>query len=115
MSRVVVRLFVLVATLEALSWVGLLSAMYVKYLGSGNEQGVHVFGPVHGGVFVAYVVLTLLVARLLRWSPGVTLLALVCSVPPFATLVFEWWAGRTGRLRVPAAGARRPAAAAAQS
>jgi len=113
-SRIVVRLFVLLASAEALSWLGLLSAMYVKYLGSGDEQGVHVFGPVHGGIFVAYVVLTLLVARLLRWSPGVTLLALVCSVPPFATLVFEWWAVRTGRLRVRGAGARQPASAAAQ-
>ena len=34
----------------------------------------------------------------LRWSVWTTLLALACSVPPFATLLFEWWAVRTGRL-----------------
>ena len=28
------------------------------------------------------------------------LVALVCSIPPFATLLFEWWAARTGRLRL---------------
>jgi len=102
MARTLVRLFLLVATLEALSWVGLLSGMYLKWVAQTTERGVQLFGPVHGGVFVAYVVLTLAVARSRRWSPLVTLVALACSVPPFATLVFEWWAARTGRLRVDA-------------
>lgn len=30
---------------------------------------------------------------------GVTLVALVCAVPPFATLFFERWATRRGLLR----------------
>lgn len=98
MARTLVRLFVVVATLEALSWLGLLVGMYVKYLTAAGDLGVKIFGPVHGGVFVAYVLLTLLVARTLRWSVWTTLLALACSVPPFATLLFEWWAVRTGRL-----------------
>lgn len=98
MSRTLVRLFLLVATVEALSWLGLLIGMYVKYFTDGGERGVQVFGPIHGGVFVAYVVLTLLVARALRWPFWVTLVALACSVPPFFTLLFEWWAVRTGRL-----------------
>jgi integral membrane protein len=99
-SRTLVRLFLVVATVEALSWLGLLIGMYVKYFTDGGERGVQVFGPVHGGVFVAYVVLTLLVARALRWPVWLTLLALACSVPPFFTLLFEWWVVRTGRLAV---------------
>jgi integral membrane protein len=59
---------------------------------------VQIFGPIHGGIFVAYVVLTLLVARALRWSLWVTVAGLACSVPPFATVLFEVWAARTGRL-----------------
>ena len=98
MARTLVRLFFVVATLEALSWLGLLIGMYVKYLTSAGDLGEKIFGPLHGGVFVAYVLLTLLVARTLRWSVWTTLLALACSVPPFATLAFEWWAVRTGRL-----------------
>ena len=98
MARTLVRLFVVVATLEALSWLGLLAGMYVKYLTSAGDLGVKIFGPLHGGVFVAYVLLTLLVARALRWSVWTTLLALACAIPPFATLLFEWWAVRTGRL-----------------
>ncbi len=98
MARTIVRLFLLVATAEAISWTGLLIGMYVKYFTDGGERGVQIFGPIHGGVFVAYVVLALLVARVQRWSMPVTLAALLCSIPPFATLLFEWWAARTGRL-----------------
>ena len=103
MARTLVRLFFVVATLEALSWLGLLIGMYVKYFTSAGDLGVKIFGPLHGGVFVAYVLLALLVSRALRWSVWTTLLALGCAVPPFATLVFEWWAVRTGRLAWPAA------------
>jgi integral membrane protein len=92
------RLFVAVAVAEALSWLGLLTGMYVKYFTEAGELGVKVFGPLHGGIFVLYVALALVVARTQRWSLGTTALALVCSVPPFATLAFEQWAARTGRL-----------------
>ena len=107
MARTSVRLFLLVATAEAISWLGLLTGMYVKYFTDGGERGVQVFGPIHGAVFVAYVVLTLVLARTLRWSWLVTLTALACSIPPFATLGFEWWAARTGRLGRPAPVAAR--------
>jgi integral membrane protein len=92
------RIFVAVAIAEALSWLGLLTGMYFKYLTDAGELGVKVFGPLHGGIFVLYVVLALVVSRANRWSLGTTALALACSVPPFATLAFELWATRTGRL-----------------
>jgi integral membrane protein len=92
------RLFVAVAIAEALSWTGLLIGMYFKYLTDLGELGVQIFGPVHGALFVLYVVATLLVARAYRWSAGTTLLGLACSIPPFATLAFELWVTRTGRM-----------------
>ena len=92
------RLFVAVAIAEAVSWAGLLIGMYLKYFTEAGDLGVKVFGPLHGGIFVLYLLLALVLARLLRWSPGTAFLALVCSVPPFATLAFELWATRTGRL-----------------
>ncbi|SNS03161.1 integral membrane protein [Geodermatophilus saharensis] len=100
--RTVATAFRAVAVAEALSWVGLLAGMYVKYVPETSEVGVQVFGPVHGAVFVAYVVVALVASRVLRWSPWTTLLALAASVPPLATVVFERWAGRTGRLAAPA-------------
>ncbi len=100
-ARSQVSLFKLVAVAEAISWAGLLVGMYFKYLTGAGDLGVRIFGPVHGGIFVAYVLLTLLVARTLRWTWRTTLAGLACSVPPFATLGFELWAMATGRLDVP--------------
>ncbi len=100
-SHRTVALFKLAAVAEAISWVGLLTGMYFKHVAGTTELGVEVFGPVHGGIFLAYLVLTLLVGRALGWSHWTTLVGLACSVPPFATVVFETWALRTGRLAVP--------------
>ncbi|MQA12724.1 MAG: DUF3817 domain-containing protein [Pseudonocardiaceae bacterium] len=88
-----------VAIAEALSWTGLLIGMFFKYLVVGNDIGVTIFGPIHGGLFLLYLAVTVLVRRPLGWNAGTTVLALIASVPPLATLVFERWAARTGRLR----------------
>lgn len=90
--------FRVVAIAEALSWAGLLIGMAVKYLGSGSEVGVQVFGPVHGAIFILYVLVALATWRALQWGTGTALLALVASIPPFGTWVFERWALKTGRL-----------------
>ena len=92
------RVFIAVAIAEALSWSGLLIGMFFKYFTDLGELGVQIFGPVHGALFVLYVVMTLLVSRAYRWSPGTTLLGLASSIPPFATLAFELWVTRTGRM-----------------
>ncbi|MFL6095606.1 MAG: DUF3817 domain-containing protein [Blastococcus sp.] len=96
--RTVATAFRIVAVAEACSWLGLLAGMFVKWVLKASEVGVHVFGPIHGGVFVVYCLLALLCARVLRWSPATLLLALAASVPPFATVWFERRAQRTGRL-----------------
>ncbi|UZJ25623.1 DUF3817 domain-containing protein [Rhodococcus antarcticus] len=91
--------FRLVAVAEAVSWAGLLLGMVLKYVvQTGAEGGVPVFGSIHGAVFTAYVVIALLSVRSLRWDTRTTLLALVASIPPFGSVVFERWAVRTGRL-----------------
>jgi integral membrane protein len=92
------RLFRVVAVAEACSWAGLLVGMLFKYVVVGDDIGVAIFGPIHGALFVAYVVIALAVARPLAWSRRTLLLALAASVPPLFTLWFERWATRTGRL-----------------
>ncbi|MBN1094247.1 DUF3817 domain-containing protein [Blastococcus sp. TML/M2B] len=96
--RTVATAFRVVAVAEAFSWVGLLIGMFVKWVLETSEVGVQVFGPIHGGIFVAYVLVTLVAARVLRWSPVTALLALAASVPPLVTIWFERWATRTGAL-----------------
>lgn len=91
--------FRFIAILEALTWLGLLIGMAFKYIpADGNEIGVKVFGPIHGAVFVIYLIVTVLTAVKLRWNVVTTLLAAVASIPPFGTIVFEVWAARTGKL-----------------
>ncbi|MBW0115546.1 DUF3817 domain-containing protein [Pseudonocardia sp. KRD-169] len=92
------RLFRAVSIAEACSWVGLLVGMFFKYVAVGNPIGVTVFGPIHGALFVAYVVVTLVTARVFRWDLRTLVVALAVSIPPLATLWFERWVRRTGRL-----------------
>jgi integral membrane protein len=96
----IVSAFRVVAFLEAASWLGLLIGMYFKYVPESGEAGVKIFGPIHGTIFLLYVVLTLATARLQRWPAGMTLLGLAASLPPFCTVWFELWAKRSGRLEV---------------
>lgn len=94
----IARWFRVVAIAEALTWLGLFVGMAVKYVGSGSERGVEVFGPIHGVVVLVYLAVTLLTARRLRWASRTLILALLASVPPGATLFFELWAERNGHL-----------------
>ncbi|MEV0032824.1 DUF3817 domain-containing protein [Nocardia sp. NPDC050793] len=87
------------AVLEALSWLGLLVGMAFKYIpDQGNEIGVKIFGPVHGAIFILFVLTSLLAARELNWNWKTLVLALLSSIPPFCTVIFEVWAVRTGKL-----------------
>lgn len=94
----VARSFRLTARIEAFTWVGLLIGMAFKYVISDNEIGVKVFGPLHGGAFIAYVLATVLTARTFRWSKRLLLVGLLASIPPAFTWPFERYASRRGRL-----------------
>jgi integral membrane protein len=93
------QLFRTVAVAEACSWAGLLIGMLFKYVVVGNEIGVQVFGPIHGALFVAYLAVAVWAGRTLRWPTSTLVVALLCSIPPLATLWFERHARRTGRLQ----------------
>ncbi|MFC5994073.1 DUF3817 domain-containing protein [Pseudonocardia hispaniensis] len=96
------RAFRAIAIAEACSWAGLLVGMFFKHVAVGNEVGVKIFGPIHGALFVAYLVIAVVAARRLSWDARTVLLALVAAVPPLFTLWFERWALRSGRLSEPA-------------
>jgi integral membrane protein len=91
------QLFRAVAIAEACSWMGLLIGMFFKYVAVGDPIGVQVFGPIHGGLFVAYCAVAVWAARVLGWGRWTTALALACSIPPLATLWFERRARRLSR------------------
>ncbi len=92
-----------VALAEAVSWACLLVTMVLKWVvqddpHAGLEGGVPIAGPIHGALFVAYLVMCLLARRAFDWSTRTTLIALAASVPPFLTAVFESMADRRGLL-----------------
>jgi integral membrane protein len=93
-----VRWFRLAAIAEAISWAGLLIGMFFKYVVVQNAIGVQIFGPIHGAMFLFFVATALWVRRSQRWSWLVTAVALLSSIPPFGSVLFERWATRTGRL-----------------
>jgi integral membrane protein len=91
-------LFRRVAIAEAVTWALLLTGMFLKYVTGTTELGVRVFGMVHGVVFIAYCLTTVVVAVDQRWRPVRVVLGLVSSVPPFMTLWFDRYAQGRGAL-----------------
>ncbi|MFC0134837.1 hypothetical protein CR105_25280 [Massilia eurypsychrophila] len=97
------KLFSIIALLEGLTWAGLLIGMLLKYTTKTTELGVTLFGPLHGIVFISYVVITVVAAVRLRWPLWATLLAMLAAVPPLVTIPMEIWFKHRGLLSNPAA------------
>lgn len=87
------RAFRITALAEATSFLALLVATYVKY-GHDEPTGVEILGPVHGVLFIAYVLLALYLAPRARWSVRTTVLVLVAAVLPFGGYVVDRWMAR---------------------
>ncbi|WP_311199693.1 MULTISPECIES: DUF3817 domain-containing protein [Brachybacterium] len=102
------RLYRLVAIAEVITWTLLIAAMIGKYLlrlGETADAAVRVAGGLHGFVFLAYCVTTVLIGVDQRWGLGRVLMGLASAVVPYLTVPFERWAekqqmlGDTWRLR----------------
>ncbi|MFI9414006.1 DUF3817 domain-containing protein [Nocardia gamkensis] len=94
----VAKRFRFVAVLEAISWFLLIIGMVFKRIPEPVLWPVKVFGMTHGIVFVLFVITAIVAARELGWSVKTTVLALLSSIPPFCTVLFEVWAVRSGQL-----------------
>ena len=111
-------LFRRLAFAEAVTWALLLTGMFLKYVTETTELGVRIGGMLHGVVFVAYAVASVVIAVDQCWPVGRTLGALACAIPPFATVPLDLWLERrhplaeTWRLRAvdPAGPLERPVA-----
>ncbi|KQO48335.1 hypothetical protein ASG28_13575 [Frigoribacterium sp. Leaf415] len=86
------------AVAEVVTWSLLIAGMILKYAVGVGDWPVSVAGPIHGFVFLAYLVAGVVVAVNQRWSGGVTLAALASAVVPFASLPVERWIDRRGLL-----------------
>ncbi len=98
------RIFSAVALVEAFTWAGLLAGMYLKYVSGSTDIGVWLFGRLHGGAFLLYLVVAVVAGARLRWPMWAVLLAVLAAIPPLVTLPLELWYRRRGLLTgVPAA------------
>jgi integral membrane protein len=93
---VTLRNFRYVALAEATSFLALLVASYVKNSG-GSELGVKVLGPIHGLLFVVYVLMVWQLHREAGWTGKQTFWILVGAVLPFGGYVVDWWLQRRER------------------
>ena len=96
------RAFKIAAFAEGVSWIGLLIGMFFKWVVQSGDVGVRVFGPIHGTIFILYVVSLIAVSMAHKWTPKESLLGLVSSIPPLMTVWFERRAERRGALVRPA-------------
>jgi integral membrane protein len=93
---VTVRNFRYVALVEATTFLALLVASLVKNTG-GGETGVQILGPIHGLLFIAYVVIALQLREPEGWTTKQTIWILVGAVLPFGGYVVDWWLLRRER------------------
>jgi integral membrane protein len=91
-------LYRILAVAEAITWTLLLAGMVLKYAVGVGDWPVTVAGPIHGFVFIAYAITAALIGVNQRWRPGLIVLAVATAVIPYATVPFDLWADRTGRL-----------------
>ena len=77
------RQFAWLAIAEASSFVLLLIGMIFKY-GFDNETGVAIMGPIHGVLFIAYVLGAFIVRGPAGWSWGQTAKIVVAGIVPIA-------------------------------
>jgi integral membrane protein len=74
-------LFTWLARAEVVTWTLLLIGMALKYVTRTTELGVSVFGLVHGVVFLAFVLVTVVLWVDQRWPLREVVLVLACAIP----------------------------------
>lgn len=91
--------FHIVAITEAITWAGLLWAMYMRYISDSPLDPVPFWGMAHGVAFIVFCAVVTVVAWHFRWRIWEWILALLLAVPPLTTIPLEVWCARTGRLK----------------
>lgn len=100
------RNFKLVALTEATTFLLLLVASYVKRA-SDQPLGVEVLGPIHGLLFIAYVMMALGLREHAGWSSRQTSLILIGAVVPFGGYAVDRWIDNNNAAVLRAEGAGR--------
>ncbi len=89
MQGALIRYRIIAWTVGVVLLVLVLVAMPIKYIG-GNDALVAIVGPIHGFLFIVYVVLTFDLGRRAKWPLGRMVLVMLAGTIPF----LSFWAER---------------------
>jgi integral membrane protein len=86
-------LFRLAAYGEAVGWTLLIIGIGLqKFVWPGSSLPVYFAGRTHGMLFFGYALAAIGLYPSLGWPRWKAVLAVAASVPPYGSLLFEWWA-----------------------
>jgi integral membrane protein len=93
------RLFRRFAFAEAVTWTLLIGGLTIKSIFGAPQLALTVVGAVHGAVFLTYAVIASVTGVNQRWGLLRTILAVSLALVPYATIPFEIYVERSGRLK----------------
>jgi integral membrane protein len=78
----------IVGFLEGCSFLSFAITMPLKYMYQMPKPNLYI-GMAHGWLFIAYIILVLLVANMIKWGKLTTFWAMLASLIPFGTFVAD--------------------------
>jgi integral membrane protein len=84
---------------EAVTWTLLIGGLVIKATFGAPQLALTVVGGIHGAVFLTYAVIASITGVNQRWGIGRTVSAVALAIVPYATIPFEVYVERTGRLK----------------
>jgi integral membrane protein len=84
---------------EAVTWTLLIGGLIIKASVGAPQLALTAVGGIHGAVFLAYAVIASITGVNQRWGILRTILAVALAIVPYATIPFEIYVERTGRLK----------------
>jgi integral membrane protein len=92
------KLFRLFALAEAVTWTLLIDGLILRATVGVPSVGFTIVGGLHGAVFLTYAVIASITGVNQRWGFGRTVLGVALAIVPYATIPFEIYVQRTGKL-----------------
>ncbi len=95
------RIYKFAAWSEAFGWTILISALLIRnFRLSGRNIVLPIAGQIHGSLFIAYFIIVIAIYPSLGWKRIQSLFALLAGIPPYGSIIFEFYASRTRRYKM---------------
>ncbi len=92
------KLFRLFALAEAVTWTLLIGGLILRATVGVPSVAFTIVGGIHGAVFLTYAVIASITGVNQRWGFARTVLGVALAIVPYATIPFELYVQRSGKL-----------------